>query len=518
MENLKKCGFFLGSLFVILLINFLFLAGCSDDAKTILPPSEKPELVISPQPLYFGQIPTGHSTSREIIFSNIGGAALLIPNLTIEGNNANFFSLLDSTGPIEVDAFSNIVIGLRFTPNSTGDFSAHIQIESNADSSPDQANLTGTGTSTAGGSITFERILGGVDSDRDGSVLLTDDGGYIVAGGTTDPVQDWGIASLIKLDQYGDILWSKEYFIDGPSGFSGLTLADDGSFVAVGSSRASELSKQNIYVVKTDQLGVQLWAKTYSFGGQDDNAKTIEASSGGGFIIAGETKNTTGQDVKAALLLKINDSGTEEWHKTYGTIEGEEARSVKQTGDNGFVFVGSTTVGVQDFGIYMVKTDADGNQQWEKILNGPGWESASSVVVTSDDGYALVGYTMSEGAGLRDVYVVKTNSTGDTLWTKTYGGAANDAASAIISTEDQGYLIVGSTESSGAGESDVYIIKTDNTGNQSWDQTYGGVNNDGASSVREVVGFGYIISGTARSFSKDNDVYVLKVNLQGMIE
>jgi hypothetical protein len=110
------------------------------------------------------------------------------------------------------------------------------------------------------------------------------------------------------------------------------------------------------------------------------------------------------------------------------------------------------------------------------------------------------------------------NSAGETLWTKTYGGSVNDQASTIISTEDQGYLIVGGTESFGAGMNDVYIVKTDGQGNQSWDQTYGGENNDGASSVREVIGSGYIISGTARSFSKDNDAYVLKVNSQGMIE
>lgn len=517
MEKFKKSRPFFVPLAIILLINFLLLAGCSDDDKTIPPAPEKPELVISPQPLYFGHIPSGHSASRELIIRNNGGAALHIPNLTIEGTNAALFSLINSTGPIEVVPFSSTIIGVKFTPTSGGDFSAHITMESNAETSPDQANLTGKGSIISGGSITFERILGGIDRDSDGSVRLTDDGGYIVAGSTWDPAEDRSIASLIKLDQYGNPLWSEEYFITGPSGFSSVVIANDGGFVAVGSSRTFETSKQNIYVVKTYPAGEVHWQKEYSFGGQDDNANTIEATSDGGYIIAGDTRNTTGQDVKAALLLKINDSGTEEWHQTYGTTEGEEARSIKQTSDNGFVFVGATTVGVQDFGIYMVKTDATGNKEWEKTFNGAGWESASSVTVTSDDGYTLAGYTMSEGAGQEDVYVIKTNISGDTLWSKTYGGTANDKASAIISTEDQGYLIVGGTNSFGSGAQDVYIIKTDNNGNQSWYQTYGGDNGDGASCVREISGSGYIISGGTSSFSKDRDVYILRVNSQGLI-
>jgi hypothetical protein len=523
MEKFKKFGSIFTSNAIIFLVNFLLLAGCSDDNTTVQPAPQKPELVISPQPLYFGHIPAGHSASRELIIRNNGGAALNISNLTIEGNNAALFSLLDSTGPIEVGPFSGNIMGVKFTPNSGGDFSAHITIISNNASSPDQANLTGNGSIISGGLITFERILGGLDRDNAGSVRLTDDGGYIVAGSTTDPAEDWSIASLIKLDQYGNPLWSKTYAYAGPSSFSGVAIANDGDFVAVGSSRTFETSKQNIYVVRTDPTGeIIRWQGEYSFGGQDDNANTIEATSEGGYIIAGDTKNTTSQLDKDALLLKINSSGDEEWHQTYGSDEGEIARSVKQTGDNGFVFVGSTTVppkeGVPDFGVYMVKTDADGNQQWSKIIDGPGSESARSVIVTSDDGYALAGYTMSEGAGQEDVYVIKTNSSGDTLWTQTYGGTADDGASAIISTEDQGYLIVGSTESFGAGQNDVYIVKTDDSGKKSWHRYYGGVNGDGASSVREVLGFGYIICGTARSFSKDNDVYVLKVNSQGMIE
>ena len=517
MKNLKKYGTGIIILPMVLLILSVGLMNCSKKDNTTTPPTERPEVVISPQPLYFGHIPEGHSATRELIISNIGGEALNISSLNIEGNNAGLFSFGDSVGQITVPAFNKIVLALEFAPASMGDFSAHITIESNAGSSPDQANLTGHGTSASGNMITFERIKGGIDADSDGSVRITSNGGYIIAGSTTDQANEWAIASLIRTDRYGNILWDKTYSETGPARFNSIVIADDGGYVAVGNTRTSETSKQSIYILKTDSDGNKLWTTIPDYGLQDDEVTEIEKTSDGGYIISGRTQNTTGTDIKNALLIKINSSGTEEWHHMYGTTEGEEANSVKQTSDNGFIFVGSTTSGPSDFNIYMVKTDASGNTSWEKTIGSSGWENASSVILTADGGYALTGYTLSEGAGLRDVMVIKADQNGDILWTQTYGGSRNDAGAAIIQTNDQGFLVVGRTESFGEGLNDLFIVKMDNSGNQSWQRTYGGANEDGASCVREHSGGGFIISGSTSSFSKDNDVYFLRLNAQGLL-
>jgi hypothetical protein len=439
-----------------------------------------------------------------LIISNIGGQALNISSLTIEGNNAGLFSFVDSVSQVEIPAYNSRDFSLEFQPVAMGDFSGHISIVSNAGSSPDQANLSGHGTSASGNMITFERIKGGTESDNAGSVRITSNGGFIIAGSTTDQANEWSIATLIRTDRYGNILWSKTYSETGPAGFGRVAIADDGGFVALGNTRTSETSKQSIYIVKTDADGNKIWTTIPDYGLQDDDATQIEKTNDGGYIISGRTNNTTGSDIKAALLIKINSSGSEEC-------------SVQQTSDDGFIFVGSTTSGPSDFNIYMVKTNAMGDPSWEKIYGSSGWENASSVIITDDGGFALTGYTLSEGAGLRDVLIMKMDQNGDTLWTQTHGGSGNEGGSAIIQTADQGYLIVGRTESFGAGLEDLYIVKTDNAGNQSWQKTYGGANDDGASCVREISGSGYIISGRTLSFSKDNDIYFLRVNSQGAL-
>jgi hypothetical protein len=267
--------------------------------------------------------------------------------------------------------------------------------------------------------------------------------------------------------------------------------------------------------VKTDADGNKIWTTIPDYGLQNDEITEIENTNDGGYIISGRTNNTSGSDIKAALLIKLNAGGTEEWHQMYGGLEGEEANSVQPTTDNGYIFVGSTTSGPSDFNIYIVKTNSTGDLSWEKIYGSSGWENASSVISTDDGGYALTGYTLSEGAGLRDILLMKLDQDGDTLWTQTYGGSGNEGGSEIIQTEDLGYLIVGRTESFGAGLEDLYIVKTDNNGIQSWQKTYGGTSDDGASGVRQISGGGYIISGSTLSFSKDNDIYLLRVNSQG---
>jgi len=142
MKNLKKFWNWVVILFLATMISIAVILSCSKKDNTTTPPTEQPEVVISPQPLYFGHIPEGHAATRELIISNIGGEALNISSLNIEGNNAGLFSFVDSVGQITVPAYNKIVLALEFAPASMGDFSAHITIVSNAGSSPDQALWT----------------------------------------------------------------------------------------------------------------------------------------------------------------------------------------------------------------------------------------------------------------------------------------------------------------------------------------------------------------------------------------
>ncbi len=135
--------------------------------------------------------------------------------------------------------------------------------------------------------------------------------------------------------------------------------------------------------------------------------------------------------------------------------------------DGGFIVVGTTlSFGAGDFDVYVIRTDANGNTAWTKTYGGADLDEGRSVWQTTDGGFIIAGFTYSFGAGSRDVYLIKINSFGDVLWEKTYGGVSAEIGYSVQQTEDGGYIVVGETSSFGAGNLDVYLIKTDSLGNQ----------------------------------------------------
>ena len=486
--------------------------GCSEKSNGGTDP-EEPLLVVAPQELYFGQIPEGHTAQRQYKLSNIGNVTLNISSFAIEGNNAGLFSLSGNPVTLQLGPLNSLVFGVEFEPNTGGDFSAQIKLTSNNPTSPDMIPITGKGTTIAGNAVTFERIIGGLGSEGNSSVAIAADGGYVLAGSGIDTLEDENVAELTRLNMFGDVLWRRQYPTGETSTFADLVIENDGSIITVGITPTS--GRSDVLVVKTDADGNIIWQKILG-GFQKDEVRAVIKAADGGYILAGESDNTDASGgPKDAMLIKIDGSGNVIWNKLYGTNEGEYAQSVAQTVDGGYVFTGLKTRDATVFDIFFVKTDADGNQVWEKTYRG-GIEG-SSVAATNDGGYILAGYTINEGIGGEDIYIVKTNSDGDTLWTRTYGGINGERAAEVIQAEDLGYLIVGRTASYGAGGNDVYMIKLDNDGMESWIRYYGGLLGDGASSVKEKPGEGFIVSGTTGSYGGGSNIYVLKLKADGTL-
>ncbi len=205
------------------------------------------------------------------------------------------------------------------------------------------------------------------------------------------------------------------------------------------------------------------------------------------------------------------------WTKTFGGPSSEGGRSIVETSDGGLMIAGYTySFGSGQSDAYLLKTDAEGNEQWSRAFGGPGWEYGFGVAQTTDEGYIMTGYTSSFGAGSRDVYLIKTDSQGNELWHKTFGGPGLDVGRAVQETQDGGYIIAGYTQSFGEGKDDVYLIKTDSQGNAQWSKTFGGSGPEMGYGVRATSEGGYIVVGSTGSFAKDNqDVYLIKVNSQG---
>jgi hypothetical protein len=213
--------------------------------------------------------------------------------------------------------------------------------------------------------------------------------------------------------------------------------------------------------------------------------------------------------------VKTDALGNQLWQKTFGGTGNDEGYSVQQTTDGGYIIVGvSTQKGSGGYEIYIIKTDSSGNLIWERIYGGTSEDAGDSVQQTSDGGYIIAGYTSPlkgystlSDVGFSDIYLIKTDSYGKQLWRRTYEGKGNDKSFSVQQTTDGGY-----TSSFGAGNLDVYLIRTDSLGNQLWQQTYGGANGDTGAYVEQTSDGGYIIAGSTNSFGTGNfDVYLIKL-------
>jgi predicted secreted protein len=185
-----------------------------------------------------------------------------------------------------------------------------------------------------------------------------------------------------------------------------------------------------------------------------------------------------------------------------------------QTSDGGYVITGDTdSYGTGGVDLWIVKTDTDGNMQWSKTFGGLVYDSGYSVVQTNDGGYALAGYTASFGSSY-DFWLVKTDTNGNLIWAKTYGGTSDDYAYSVVQTNDGGYALAGYTNSIGAGSSDAWLVKTDANGNTQWNKTYGGASTDYAYSVIQAKDGAYAIAGHTSSFSSSMDILLTKTDVE----
>lgn len=292
----------------------------------------------------------------------------------------------------------------------------------------------------------------------------------------------------------------------------------DGGFIIAGQTASFGPGDPNVYLIKTDPNGDIHWQK--NFGGSNrDEGLSVQQTSDGGYIIAGATGpfGTGNTDV---YLIKTDPNGILQWQKTFGSSNNECGLSVQQTTDGGYIIAGYTyPPTAEDMDVYLIKTEPNGNSQWQKIFVGINWEYSDSVQQTSDGGYIIAGMTASYGVAYTDVCLIKTDPNGNIQWKKKFGGISSDAGHSVQQTSDGGYIIAGSTSSFGAGWSDVYLVKTDPNGNKQWQNTFGGSDYDMAYSVQQTSDGGYIVSGLAGAINsspiRGADVYIIKTDPNG---
>jgi hypothetical protein len=303
------------------------------------------------------------------------------------------------------------------------------------------------------GSVVWREELNGTNWDEGYGFYESGDGDHvIVTTSRSDPDRE---LLLMTVDSEGSEVWTRTFGEENGSeeGFDVETAIDDG-YVAVGSSEIE--GNCDLLLVKADSKGEEVWTKRFDRS-EEDRGSSVQATEDGGYIIAGTTK--TEDDGSDLWLLKVDGNGEQVWESTYGGTGDDEGFCARETTDGGYVLVGGREA-FSGLGknLWLLKTDSLGNEVWSNRFGGAGDQVGRSVRETSDLGFIIAGYTDGTDGGDADALVIKTDSDGGLLWETTLGGTGDDEAMVAVES-DEGYAAAGFTESFGAGGRDVWLVR-----------------------------------------------------------
>jgi hypothetical protein len=347
------------------------------------------------------------------------------------------------------------------------------------------------------------------------SFQKTQDGGFIVVSTKDTKNPDGNDVRLTKTDDKGKEIWAKSYsFGPGEDNGASVLQTKDGGFAVAGYTNAKDAT-YDVLLMKTDSDGSEQWKKTFSLGSGDDIGGDVKATDDGGFVIAGRTKSKSdgGSDV---LLLKANAEGNEQWNKTFSFGSGSDIGvSVLKTKDGSYTLAGYTNTTGSSYDALLMKTDSSGNKLWSKTYSLGACDDTVGDVQEVEDGYVMAGQTGCSDAGGKDALLIKTDSDGNELWRKTFSlGTGNEGASSIQQAIDNGYIISGFTSSTETGSSDIFLLNTDAAGEEIWKKTFSfGLNDDAGSDVLSVDD-GYVVAGITAT-DAGRDIVLVKTDLDG---
>jgi hypothetical protein len=364
----------------------------------------------------------------------------------------------------------------------------------------------------------WTRTYGGESFDEGKCVEQTSDGGYIITGYTWSFGAGKSNLWLLKTDSLGDTLWTKTYGKQGcEEGFFIQQTNDDG-YIITGFIHNPDSGTYQLWLLKTDENGDTLWTREY---GKElsEEGYCVKQTNDEGYIITGYIHNPdSGYQL---WLLKTDSLGDTLWTRTYGGMESERGFFLQQTDDNGYVITGYTSsFGVNGSELWLLKTDEQGDTLWTRRYGGRWTNIGRCIQETSDGGYVIAGVTTVDSTGAGDLWVglwlLKTDTLGDTVWAHIYGGWDFDAEGYYVQeTHDGGFIVTGWMRSSQNWD-DVWLLKTDVNGDTLWTRSYGGAGSDEGYCVQQTDDGGYIVVGKTESFSVgQQDLWLIKTDANG---
>jgi hypothetical protein len=309
-------------------------------------------------------------------------------------------------------------------------------------------------------------------------------------------------------------VWSNHYGgVYSDNGYASVATSD-GGFAAVGSTFSYGAGGYDVYLLKLDSLGDTLWTRTFG-DTATEYGRDLQVTPDGGFIIVGST-TSRGHGKEDVYVVRTDSYGTLLWSKTYGGALSDDGWSIRATGD-GYIICGTTYSSGHGYGdLMLLKINQNGDSLWTRTYGGAGGESGYAVRVTYDGGLIAVGATGSFGTGYSSLYAVRTTATGDSIWATTFGGTRADLGYAVDVTPDGGLLFAGVTVPTGSNYYDMYVVKTDDNGTLQWERNYGGTGEDIAYSIGETADGNFLIGGTTESSGAGSvDMYAVKIDPYG---
>ena len=367
------------------------------------------------------------------------------------------------------------------------------------------------------GQTTWEKLFSANSTDNFRSVKEVPSGGYIVAGYTANFSVNDTDAFVVRLNTDGDTLWT--YSFNGPMSkkdlFYKVIPTLDGGFAFCGYTTSVTGISDDLLYLKLNSSGQQQWVKFFGGAGKERGQDIIQTPDGN-FTIVGYTTSAPAQYYDA-FMLRADSNGDTLWTQLYGSSGYDDANSVKPLPDGGFIFGGQSSNGANGFDQFLVRTNSSGSVLWTKKIGSLGTDNLECLTLTSN-GFILSGSSSTVPGGDDDGYLVRTDTAGTVLWEKLYGDTAPDDMHRVENTTDGGFIISGTTSSYGAENPNLWFVKTNSVGDTMWNKTFGRDNHDHGYSGQQTSDGGYILAGHTGSFGYNyEEAYILKMDASGNI-